>query len=664
MTALIAWREFRSLFLSPLAWTVLAVVQFLLAFVFLAQLEQFQLVQPQLLGSEGAPGVTDIVAVPVLATATSLLLLIVPLLTMRVFAEERRSGTLMLLRSSPVSTAQIVLGKYLGLVAMLAVLIGMVVLMPISLALGTTLDWGKLAAATLGLMLMVSAFAAAGLYLSTLTRQPMIAAVAAFGLLLLLWMIDWAGSAAQRFTDIVSYLSLIRHYQPLLRGVFDSADVVYYLLFVVLFIGLAIRRLDAETALPGWRLRAQGWGFIVLFVAALGTAALLSTRYSFEADWTAARRNTLTDASRELARSIERPVKVTAYLRATGVAQRQVQDLVARYQREADVFTLEFVNPDLDPARAREAGVATDNVLVLEYDGRIEHLSSPDERAFSQALQRLTRGGDRLLVFTTGHGERNPLGQANHDLGVFGVELRRQGVQVQTLNPVTTGEIPAGTSALVVTQPRAQFVPGTAEPIVDYIARGGNVLWLADPEALHGLEPVARALGISVSEATVEDTAARMFGIDDPRLVVVASYGAHPVTQDFEIVTLFPHAATVAPVANAEGWTATPLLSTIAGETIGVALGRGEQRVVVIGDGDFLANQYLNNGGNLELGLNAVNWLVTDDSQLDIALRSARDLSLTLSRNAYIAIGAGFLFVLPLVLVGVGVGVWRRRRRR
>lgn len=654
MIALIAWREFRSLFLSPLAWAVLAVVQFILAFVFLAQLEQFQLVQPQLLGADGAPGVTDIVAIPVLATATSLLLLIVPLLTMRVFAEERRSGTLMLLRSSPVSASQIVLGKYLGLVAMLAVLVAMVVLMPVSLSLGTTLDWGKLAAATLGLMLMVSAFAAAGLFLSTLTRQPMVAAVATFGLLLLLWI----------STDVVSYLSLIRHYQPLLRGVVDSADVVYYLLFIALFIGLAIRRLDAETALPGWRLRAQGWGFIVLFVAALGTAAWLSTRYSFEADWTAGDRNTLTDASRELARSIDRPVTVTAYLRATGVAQRQVEDLVARYQRESDAFTLEFVNPDLDPARARAAGVAADNVVVVEYDGRTEHLSSPDERAFSQALQRLTRGGDRLLVFTAGHGERNPHGEANHDLGVFGAELRRQGVQVQNLNPVTTGEIPAGTSALVVTQPRAQFVPGAVEPIVDFIARGGNLLWLAEPGPPRGLEPVAQALGVVIGATPVEDTASQMFGIEDRRLVVVAAYGAHPVTQDFSIVTLFPHAAALEVAVGANGWTATPLLSTIAGETIGVALERGEQRVAVVGDGDFLANQYLNNGGNLELGLNLVNWLVTDDSQIDIALRSARDLSLMLSRNAYIVIAAGFLFVLPLLLVGTGVFVWRRRRRR
>lgn len=246
MIAHIAWREFRSLFLSPLAWCVLAVVQFLLAFIFLAQLENFLLVQPRLLAMEGAPGVTDLVATPVLTSATTLLLLVVPLLSMRLFAEERRSGTLRLLMSAPVPLHQVVLGKYFGLVGLLVVMVGMLLLMPLSLALGTTLDWGKLASAALGLVLMVSAFAAAGLFMSTLTMQPVVAAVSSFGLLLLLWIIDWAGNVEQRFSEVFSYLSLLRHYESMVRGVFSSADVVYYLLFVVAFLGLAVRRLDAE----------------------------------------------------------------------------------------------------------------------------------------------------------------------------------------------------------------------------------------------------------------------------------------------------------------------------------------------------------------------------------------------------------------------------------
>ncbi|MCA1798210.1 MAG: ABC transporter permease subunit [Xanthomonadaceae bacterium] len=246
MIAHIAWREFRNLFLSPLAWCVLAVVQFLLAFIFLAQLENFQLVQSRLLAMEGAPGVTDLVATPVLTSATTLLLLVVPLLTMRMFAEERRSGTLRLLISAPVSLYQVVLGKYLGLVGLLLVMVGMLLLMPLSLVLGTSLDWGKLAAAALGLTLMISAFAAAGLFMSTLTVQPVVAAVSSFGLLLLLWIIDWAGAINQQFSEVFSYLSLLRHYESMVQGVFSSADLAYYLLFIVAFLGLAVRRLDAE----------------------------------------------------------------------------------------------------------------------------------------------------------------------------------------------------------------------------------------------------------------------------------------------------------------------------------------------------------------------------------------------------------------------------------
>jgi ABC-2 type transport system permease protein len=246
MTWHIAWREMRNLFLSPLAWCTLAVAQFLLAFVFLGQLEYFvTTIQPRLLAIEGAPGVTDLVAMPVLNSATMVLLLIVPLLSMRSIAEERRTGTLRLLMSAPVSTHEIVLGKYLGLTGLLLVMIAMILLMPVSLTIGTSLDWGKLAAGALGLVLLVGAFAAAGVFMSTLTAQPVVAAISTFGLLLLLLILDWAGSVEVRFSELFSYLSLQRHMQALQTGTFNSADVIYFLLFIVAFLGVAVRRLDA-----------------------------------------------------------------------------------------------------------------------------------------------------------------------------------------------------------------------------------------------------------------------------------------------------------------------------------------------------------------------------------------------------------------------------------
>src|SRR6056297_3085111 len=169
MILTIAGRELRSLFLSPLAWSVLAVVPLILAYVFLIQVELFLQWQPRLAAMEGAPGATDIIVAPLFRTAAIVLLLVVPLLTMRLVSEERRGRTLALLMSSPVSMTEIVLGKYLGVVGFLGVMLALVALMPLSLALGGTLDWGLLAAGFFGLVLVVASFAAAGLFLSSVT---------------------------------------------------------------------------------------------------------------------------------------------------------------------------------------------------------------------------------------------------------------------------------------------------------------------------------------------------------------------------------------------------------------------------------------------------------------------------------------------------------------
>jgi ABC-2 type transport system permease protein len=245
----IAAREIRSLFLSPLAWAILAVTLFILAYLFLSQIEAYILLQPRLAALQGAPGVSDIVVAPLFADAAVVLLLITPLVTMRTRSEERRSRTLSLLLSAPVSMTEIILGKYLGVLAFFLILIGMLTLMPLSLLAGTDLDLGKLAAGLLGLTLVVAAFAAIGLFMSSLTEQPTVAAVTTFGLLLLLWILDWAGNSGLDSTNLMAYLSMLRHYEPLLKGLFNSTDVAYYLLVIILFLGFSIRRLDA-TRLP------------------------------------------------------------------------------------------------------------------------------------------------------------------------------------------------------------------------------------------------------------------------------------------------------------------------------------------------------------------------------------------------------------------------------
>jgi ABC-2 type transport system permease protein len=246
MALVIAGREFRTLFLSPLAWTILGVIQIILGYMFLAQLDYYLMAQPRIAGMESAPGITDLIVAPLFGNAGVILLLVTPLLTMRLISEERRNRTLSLLFTAPVSMTEIVLGKYLGVLAFLLVMVGMILLMPLSLLLGGGLDVGKLAAGTLALILLLAGFAAVGLYMSALAAQPTVAAIGAFGALLLLWIIDWSSQAGQKGGGVLEYLSLLRHFEGLLKGLVTTTDLIYFLLFIATFLVLSVHRLDND----------------------------------------------------------------------------------------------------------------------------------------------------------------------------------------------------------------------------------------------------------------------------------------------------------------------------------------------------------------------------------------------------------------------------------
>ena len=241
----IAQNEFKRMFLSPLAWTILAVVQVILALLMLILTDNFlNEVQPRYAGMEGAPGVTDAIVSPLLLWAGIVMLAVSPLITMRLISEERQTGSLPLLISSPVTISEIVLGKYLGLMMFYALMVGMIALMPLVLAASGGLDWGKLAAGLVGLFLLLGSFAAAGLYLSCLAQQPMVAALGSFGLLMLLVIFYIAGKSQAEGSAFFVYISHFGHFLAFLDGLFDSTDFVYYLLFIATFLILSIRRLD------------------------------------------------------------------------------------------------------------------------------------------------------------------------------------------------------------------------------------------------------------------------------------------------------------------------------------------------------------------------------------------------------------------------------------
>lgn len=237
MIFVIALREFKSLFLAPLAWAVLTTLQIVFALIFTGGIYSYS-------DNPAEAGVTVAIATPLFAWASVLLLFIIPLLTMRLISEEHRNKTLPLLFSAPISMTEIILGKYLGVLLFLFIVIAMVALMIMSLLLGGTLDFGLLAAQMMGLLLLLSSFTAVGLYMSTRTQSPAVAATLTFGILISLWLLE----LLRNFLDpeLLTYLSVINHYTSLLEGQIDTADVAYYLLFSTLFVVLSIRHLDTK----------------------------------------------------------------------------------------------------------------------------------------------------------------------------------------------------------------------------------------------------------------------------------------------------------------------------------------------------------------------------------------------------------------------------------
>ncbi|HEY5789076.1 MAG TPA: ABC transporter permease subunit [Gammaproteobacteria bacterium] len=239
----VAAREWRALLLTPFGWGCLAVFEFIAAWLFLVQLDAYARALPRLAAAPTGPGVTDLVIAPLFAQGAILLLLVVPLVTMRLVSGERQAGTLNLLFSAPLGSARLVLGKFLGAWLFGLLLLALLALLPGALLLaGVVLDLGKLLAGLLGSLLLLTLLTAVGLLLSSYAAQPAGAAVGSFGLLLLLWVADFGDSGTGG--GALGWLSLSAHFKPFLAGLVETGHVAYFLLLSAFCLLLAVRRVE------------------------------------------------------------------------------------------------------------------------------------------------------------------------------------------------------------------------------------------------------------------------------------------------------------------------------------------------------------------------------------------------------------------------------------
>ncbi|MEO5365405.1 MAG: ABC transporter permease [Magnetococcus sp. WYHC-3] len=243
----LARREVQALFLSPLAWTLLAVLFALCAYMFGAAVELYLARQMQFraMGGGDLP-LTAMTVAPLYGNAAVLMLLILPLFTMRLIAEEKRRDTWPALLSSPLSSTQIILGKYLGLLAFLAATLALLGLLPLTLTAFGNPDMGMVLGGLLGLFLLCAAFGAVGLATSSIGDNPIVSALLGFGALLALWILAWAGQMGDAPDSLLEQLSLMTHFEPFLRGLVRSGDLYYFLALSTLGLLFARHRLEAD----------------------------------------------------------------------------------------------------------------------------------------------------------------------------------------------------------------------------------------------------------------------------------------------------------------------------------------------------------------------------------------------------------------------------------
>ena len=243
----IAGKELRSYFASPIAYIVIGFFALLFGFFYYSLMVFFDRQSMQMMGMGAPQNVNDQFIRPLFLNVSVVLLFVLPMITMRTYSEEKRSGTIELLLTAPLTDLQIILGKFLGAMALFVVML-LVTLphMAIVFALGTP-EWLPVASGYLGVLLMGGCFISAGLLISSLTSNQIVAGMITFAVFLMLWVINWIASFVGPTTQsVLNYLSITDHLDDFTRGIIDTKHLVYYLSFIIFGLFLTARSVDTE----------------------------------------------------------------------------------------------------------------------------------------------------------------------------------------------------------------------------------------------------------------------------------------------------------------------------------------------------------------------------------------------------------------------------------
>lgn len=463
-------------------------------------------------------------------------------------------------------------------------------------------------------------------------------------------------------------------------------------------------------------LRIQNIIFTILLLLVIGLLAWLGKTYHANFDFTHGQKNSLHPSTQKLLKKLDKPLDLIAYVPDDATIHTALKKRIEKYKKYKADTSLEIINPDLNPDKAKADGIQFSGQLLIKLGDKTEIVSSVDEQTVINVLQRLSRDKPRLALFLEGHDERKPLEENANGMSKLVNILEAQGFTIQPHNLIRTQNIPNDATFVVIAAPQKEYLETEVKIISDYLKQGGNLLWMQEPGGLYGLDDIEQQLGLVIHEGTMVDANQAlqdMLGIKHPAAIAIIDYGNSELTKDLSAHTIFPFTTVISrdeenksedkntKQTDNKNWKYQPLLTALptswleSGEIqgnvkfddeadipgpldIAMSLTRPniknnnvdadekypDQRVIVMGDSNFMLNNYIGQGSNLTLATNIFNWLGADDDLLSITPISAPDTKLMLPGWALYSMALFFLLVLPIGLLLIGTIRWLRRRKR
>jgi len=453
---------------------------------------------------------------------------------------------------------------------------------------------------------------------------------------------------------------------------------------------------------------------VLVVVGILGAINYLGNRHNKRWDLTAAKQFSLSDQTKKVLHDLKEPVTVRVF--ALSDQFPRFRDRLDEYASESKELKVEYIDPDRKPAVAQQFGITSLNTVMFEYKGRNEKATSDGEQELTNALIKVIQGRTPKVYFTQGHGEKDTASSDRLGYKAISDALTADNFVVDSLVLAQAADVPADADIVVAAGPKTDFLQPEIDRLRKYLARGGKLFVMLDPVIKTDqpqpvlLQALLKDWGMEAGNDVVVDVSGigQVFG-GDVSMPVAAIYPAHPITENFRLLTGYPLARSMSPVEGGvnghtaqsvvqtgrDSWAETNMKSLTGAEpakmdegqdkkgpvSLGAAVSAPaatapapkepangdapktpETRVVAFGDSDFASNAAIGVQGNRDLFLNTVNWLAQQENLISIRPRDPQDRRITLTERQAEFVRIMTIFVVPGLVLLAGVQTWWRRR--